>query len=68
MAFHSDGSLVVTGDLNGLGLVWDLRSGQSIFPLQVCASPPRHFNCLLRELYNRWISCEISLGAREKVA
>jgi WD40 repeat protein len=34
IAFHPDGSLVATGDLSGLGRVWDLRSGKSIFNLR----------------------------------
>jgi U4/U6 small nuclear ribonucleoprotein PRP4 len=34
VAFHPDGSLVATGDLSGLGRVWDLRSGKSIFLLR----------------------------------
>jgi U4/U6 small nuclear ribonucleoprotein PRP4 len=34
IAFHPDGSLVATGDLSGLGRVWDLRSGKSIFTLR----------------------------------
>lgn len=34
MAFHPDGSLAATGDLGGVGLLWDLRSGKSIMPLK----------------------------------
>lgn len=30
MNFHQDGSLLATGDLHGVGLVWDLRSGKNI--------------------------------------
>lgn len=37
MAFNTDGSLLCTGDLHGIGLVWDLRSGKNIlqFPAHV---------------------------------
>jgi U4/U6 small nuclear ribonucleoprotein PRP4 len=34
IAFHGDGSLVATGDLGGLGRVWDLRSGKSVFTMK----------------------------------
>ncbi|OWZ24307.1 hypothetical protein PHMEG_000669 [Phytophthora megakarya] len=34
IAFQKDGALVATGDLNGNGRVWDLRSGKAILPLQ----------------------------------
>ena len=34
IAFHPDGSLVATGDFTGLGRVWDIRSGKSIFLLR----------------------------------
>ena len=34
ISFHPDGSLVVTGDHAGVGHVWDLRSGKSIWALQ----------------------------------
>jgi U4/U6 small nuclear ribonucleoprotein PRP4 len=30
LAFHPDGSLVMTGDAGGVALLWDLRSGQMI--------------------------------------
>jgi U4/U6 small nuclear ribonucleoprotein PRP4 len=30
MSFYKDGSLIATGDFHGVGLVWDLRSGQNI--------------------------------------
>jgi len=30
MNFHQDGSLLATGDLHGVGLIWDLRSGKNI--------------------------------------
>ena len=30
LAFQNDGSLLATGDLHGVGLVWDLRSGKNI--------------------------------------
>ena len=30
MSFHQDGSLLATGDLHGVGLIWDLRSGKNI--------------------------------------
>ena len=33
LAFHPDGSLVATGDLGGIGQLWDLRSGKCIMPL-----------------------------------
>lgn len=32
---HPDGSLVATGDLGGVGRVWDLRSGKSVLVLSV---------------------------------
>lgn len=34
LAFHPDGSLVASGDLGGIGRVWDLRSGKSIMTLK----------------------------------
>ena len=30
LSFQNDGALVATGDLGGIGLVWDLRSGKNI--------------------------------------
>jgi U4/U6 small nuclear ribonucleoprotein PRP4 len=30
LAFQQDGSLLASGDLHGIGLVWDLRSGKNI--------------------------------------
>ena len=30
LSFQCDGSLICTGDLHGIGLVWDLRSGKNI--------------------------------------
>ena len=33
MAAHDDGALVYTGDLSGLGMVWDIRSGKPVLPL-----------------------------------
>ena len=32
--FQCDGALVATGDLGGVGRVWDLRSGKSIHLMQ----------------------------------
>lgn len=34
MAFHPDGSLIATGDLGGIGRLWDLRSGRSVMTLR----------------------------------
>jgi U4/U6 small nuclear ribonucleoprotein PRP4 len=34
IAFHHDGSLLLTGDLGGLALLWDLRSGQCVQAFQ----------------------------------
>lgn len=34
LCFQYDGSLAVTGDINGIVLVWDIRSGQCIQPFQ----------------------------------
>ena len=33
MAFHPDGSLVASGGLDGIGRVWDCRTGRSILVL-----------------------------------
>ena len=33
-AFHPDGSLVGTGDLSGIGQIWDLRSGKVVYTMQ----------------------------------
>lgn len=33
LSFQRDGSLLATGDFHGIGLVWDLRSGQCIWAL-----------------------------------
>ena len=30
LAFQQDGSLLASGDLHGVGLIWDLRSGKNI--------------------------------------
>ena len=32
-SLHPDGSLFFTGDLGGVGMVWDLRTGKGILPL-----------------------------------
>jgi len=34
VAFHPDGSLIATGDLGGIGRLWDLRSGRSVMTLR----------------------------------
>lgn len=34
IAFHEDGSLLLSGDLGGLALLWDLRSGQCVQSFQ----------------------------------
>ncbi|OMJ68512.1 hypothetical protein SteCoe_34005 [Stentor coeruleus] len=34
LSVHQDGSLVVTGDLSGIGAVWDLRTGKHILTLK----------------------------------
>ncbi|EAR86214.1 U4/U6 small nuclear ribonucleoprotein Prp4 (macronuclear) [Tetrahymena thermophila SB210] len=31
-ALHPDGSLIFTGDLQGYGMIWDLRTGKGILP------------------------------------
>lgn len=30
MSFQKDGALLATGDLHGIGLIWDLRSGKNV--------------------------------------
>ncbi len=35
LAFQSDGALLASGDLGGIGRVWDLRSGKSIMTIKV---------------------------------
>ncbi|GEQ70061.1 hypothetical protein JCM33374_g3737 [Metschnikowia sp. JCM 33374] len=34
MAFHGDGSLLATGGLDAIGLLWDLRSGRNVASFQ----------------------------------
>ncbi|CAN0457557.1 unnamed protein product, partial [Hapterophycus canaliculatus] len=34
ISFQGDGALVATGDLGGVGRVWDLRSGKSIWTME----------------------------------
>lgn len=31
MSLHPDGSLILTGDLGGDGMIWDLRTGRGIY-------------------------------------
>ena len=33
LSFQQDGSLLATGDLHGIGYVWDLRTGKKIIDL-----------------------------------
>ncbi len=35
LPIQGDGSLAVTGDYSGIGHVWDLRSGKSVYQLMV---------------------------------
>ena len=34
IAFQNDGALACTGDLGGIALVWDLRSGKNVHALK----------------------------------
>ena len=38
LSVHGDGSLIVTGDLGGYGMVWDLRTGRGIYEIEVSSS------------------------------
>lgn len=31
LSIHPDGSLILTGDLGGDGMIWDLRTGKGIY-------------------------------------
>jgi U4/U6 small nuclear ribonucleoprotein PRP4 len=34
LSFHKDGSLIASGDLHGIGQLWDLRTGKNILSFQ----------------------------------
>ena len=52
--FQHDGALVATGDLGGVGRVWDLRSGKSIHLMQAScrASGLFAFDCTRTSFVN----------------
>jgi WD40 repeat protein len=56
LAFHPDGSLVMTGDLGGIGRVWDIRSGEDGKTL----THPRAVNSAARLQVNPSLFCAVT--------
>jgi len=38
LSIHPDGSLILTGDLGGDGMIWDLRTGKGVYDFSVSSS------------------------------